>query len=85
MTFLLPYSMLRKKWKAEHRQLAVFDLSIGLIIPFVLATGSSWGTLSILEPLVIPICHNLSLAEGLAVGDDNYMVYMAGSIASAMT
>ena len=39
MTFLLPYSMLKKKWGGEHRQLAIVDLSIGLVIPFVLATG----------------------------------------------
>ena len=39
MTFLLPYSMLRKGWGNEHRGLAIFDLSIGLIVPFVLATG----------------------------------------------
>lgn len=39
MTFLLPYSMLRKKWGEEHRPLAIYDLSIGLIVPFVLATG----------------------------------------------
>ncbi|MDG2223855.1 MAG: divalent metal cation transporter [Rubripirellula sp.] len=39
MTFLLPYSMLRKGWGTRHRGLAIFDLSIGLIIPFVLATG----------------------------------------------
>ncbi len=39
MTFLLPYSMLRKGWRSKHRGLAIFDLSIGLIVPFVLATG----------------------------------------------
>jgi hypothetical protein len=39
MTFLLPYSMLRKGWSKRHRGLAIFDLSIGLIVPFVLATG----------------------------------------------
>lgn len=39
MTFLLPYSMLRKNWGKTHRGLAVFDLAIGLIVPFVLATG----------------------------------------------
>ncbi len=39
MTFLLPYSMLRRKWGKRHRGLAIFDLSIGLIIPFVLATS----------------------------------------------
>jgi Mn2+/Fe2+ NRAMP family transporter len=39
MTFLLPYSMLRRKWGKKHRGLAVFDLSVGLIVPFVLATS----------------------------------------------
>jgi len=39
MTFLLPYSMLRKRWTRSHRQLAIVDLSIGLIVPFVLATS----------------------------------------------
>jgi Mn2+/Fe2+ NRAMP family transporter len=39
MTFLLPYSMLRRKWGRRERGLAIFDLSIGLIIPFVLATS----------------------------------------------
>ncbi|MFK5922062.1 MAG: divalent metal cation transporter [Verrucomicrobiota bacterium] len=38
MTFLLPYSMLKKGWGKPHRTLAIFDLSIGLIVPFVLAT-----------------------------------------------
>ncbi|AKJ63504.1 divalent metal cation transporter [Kiritimatiella glycovorans] len=39
MTFLLPYSMLRKGWNHEFRHLAVFDLATGLVIPFALATG----------------------------------------------
>ncbi len=39
MTFLLPYSMLRKNWGRPHRGLAVFDLSTGLFIPFMVATG----------------------------------------------
>ncbi|TWU02391.1 divalent metal cation transporter [Stieleria varia] len=39
MTFLLPYSMLRKGWGTKHRGLAIYDLSIGLIVPFVLATS----------------------------------------------
>ncbi len=39
MTFLLPYSMLAKGWTREFRGLAVFDLSTGLLIPFVLATS----------------------------------------------
>ena len=39
MTFLLPYSILKRNWGKKHRGLAIFDLSFGLIIPFVIATG----------------------------------------------
>lgn len=39
MTFLLPYSMLQRSWDHDFRGLAIFDLSTGLLIPFVLATG----------------------------------------------
>ena len=39
MTFMLPYSMLRRRWGREFRGLAIFDLSTGLFIPFILATG----------------------------------------------
>jgi len=39
MTFLLPYSMLRKGWNKDFRGLAVFDLATGLVIPFTIATG----------------------------------------------
>ncbi len=39
MTFLLPYSMLQRGWDKDFRGLAIFDLSTGLFIPFLLATG----------------------------------------------
>ena len=39
MTFLLPYSMLRKGWDRDFRGLAIFDLSTGLFFPFLLATS----------------------------------------------
>lgn len=39
MTFLLPYSLLRRGWDKEFRGLALFDLSTGLFIPFFLATS----------------------------------------------
>ncbi len=39
MTFMLPYSMLRKGWDREFRGLAIFDLSTGLFFPFILATS----------------------------------------------
>ena len=38
MTFLLPYSLLKKGWTRRHRGLAIYDLSIGLVVPFFLAT-----------------------------------------------
>jgi len=39
MTFLLPYTLLKKKWGPRHRGLSITDLSIGLFIPFFLATS----------------------------------------------
>jgi Mn2+/Fe2+ NRAMP family transporter len=39
MTFLLPYSLLKRGWDKTCRGLAIFDLSTGLFIPFILATG----------------------------------------------
>ncbi|MEM7809107.1 MAG: divalent metal cation transporter, partial [Planctomycetota bacterium] len=39
MTFLLPYSLLKKGWGKRHRGLAIFDLGVGLVVPFVLATS----------------------------------------------
>ncbi len=39
MTFLFPYTLLKRGWGKEFRGLAVFDLSTGMFIPFVLATS----------------------------------------------
>lgn len=39
MTFLLPYTLLKKKWGPKHRGLSITDLSIGLFVPFFLATA----------------------------------------------
>lgn len=39
MTFLLPYSMLKKGWGKQYRELAICDLAMGLFIPFMLATS----------------------------------------------
>jgi len=39
MTFLFPYSLLKKGWGRSFRGLSIFDLSTGMAIPFVLATG----------------------------------------------
>lgn len=39
MTWLLPYSLLKKRWGRVQRGFSIFDLSIGLFIPFFLATS----------------------------------------------
>ena len=39
MTFLWPYSMIKKGWNKDFRGLAIFDLATGLFIPFLLATS----------------------------------------------
>jgi Mn2+/Fe2+ NRAMP family transporter len=39
MTFLMPYSLLKRGWDKDFRGLAIFDLSFGMFIPFVLATS----------------------------------------------
>jgi Mn2+/Fe2+ NRAMP family transporter len=39
MTFMFPYTMLRRGWTKEFRGLSIFDLSTGMFIPYVLATG----------------------------------------------
>lgn len=39
MTFLLPYTLLKKRWGKPHRGLSITDLSIGLFVPFFLATS----------------------------------------------
>ncbi len=39
MTFLLPFSMLKRGWNRRFRGLATFDLSLGLFVPFLLATS----------------------------------------------
>ena len=39
MTFLFPYSLLKKGWDRAFRGLSIFDLATGMAIPFVVATG----------------------------------------------
>jgi len=39
MTFLMPFALLARGWNRKFRELANFDLSVGMVIPFVLATG----------------------------------------------
>ena len=58
----------------------VFLISAGISF----ATGTSWGTMGILMPLVIPIAHGLSTAGGHAVGSDTYYVLLLGTISSVL-
>lgn len=39
MTFLMPYSMLRRRWDRNFRGLSRFDLSTGMAIPYILVTS----------------------------------------------
>jgi len=48
------------------------------------ATGSSWGTMGILIPLVIPIAHGLAGNAGIAVEDPVYYTLMLGTISSVL-
>ena len=60
-------------------------LTFVLAAAIAFATGSSWGTLGIMEPLIIPIAHNLSIQHGHAFGDPVYQVAMMGSIGAVLT
>jgi len=39
MTFLLPYTLLKRGWTKQHRELSRFDLVFGLFVPFIMATS----------------------------------------------
>ena len=39
MTFLLPYNLLSSGWNKDFRGLSIFDMSTGMFVPFVMATG----------------------------------------------
>jgi hypothetical protein len=67
MTFLLPYSMLRKGWDKTFRGLATFDLSTGLFVPFLLATSC-----------VVIAAASQFHAQAPAIGPDTAYVEMEG-------
>lgn len=39
MTFLMPYSLLRRGWDKAYRGFSIFDLATGMMLPFIIATG----------------------------------------------
>jgi Na+/H+ antiporter NhaC len=59
-------------------------LTFILAAAIAFATGSAWGTMAIIEPLVIPIAHSLSTAAGSEVGTPTYNAVLLGSIASVL-
>jgi len=77
MTFLLPYSLMKKGWKKEQRELARFDLILGLLIPFVLgascliiSTASQFHAKK--DGLVNTIAYHQVLDKRLAAEHSNY-------------
>jgi len=58
----------------------VFLASAGIAF----ATGASWGTMAILMPVVIPISHGLSEAAGYAVGSEQHVTLMVGTVSSVL-
>jgi len=48
------------------------------------ATGTSWGTMGILIPLVIPIAHGLAVASGHPAGDPVHSVVLVGTVSSVL-
>jgi len=40
MTFLLPYSLKKRGWGKQHRELSRFDLVLGLFVPFILGASA---------------------------------------------
>ncbi|MFQ5525587.1 MAG: Na+/H+ antiporter NhaC family protein [Thermoanaerobaculia bacterium] len=48
------------------------------------ATGTSWGTMGILMPLVIPIANGLAIESGMAVTDQGFYVLLLGTISGVL-
>ncbi|MEM9292705.1 MAG: Na+/H+ antiporter NhaC family protein [Acidobacteriota bacterium] len=59
-------------------------LTFGLAAAIAFSTGTSWATMSILVPLVLPILHGLALKDGLAPGDPEYTRLLLGVISSVL-
>ncbi len=58
----------------------VFIASAGMAF----ATGTSWGTMAILMPLVIPVAHRLALASGHPAGSELHQIVLLGTISSVL-
>ncbi len=60
------------------------SISFVLAAAVAFATGTSWGTMSILTPLVIPISHSLSLAAGHPAESGAYSAVLLATVASVL-
>lgn len=58
----------------------VFVLSAAIAF----ATGTSWGAMGILMPLVVPVVHGLSVAAGQQPGDPLYWTHLIGTVSSVL-
>ncbi|MEM6454627.1 MAG: Na+/H+ antiporter NhaC family protein [Acidobacteriota bacterium] len=59
-------------------------LTFVLAAAIAFATGTSWGTMAILQPLVIPICHELVTAMGFPPSHGFYQALLASTVASVL-
>jgi Na+/H+ antiporter NhaC len=64
----------------EPHWLPVLTFLIAALISF--ATGTSWGTMAIMMPLVIPLAHTLVMDAGLAAND--HQIILHGVISSVL-
>jgi len=62
--------------------LPVLVFLLSAVVAF--ATGSSWGTLGILTPLVIPLAHSLSIDSGILAASSQYGTILIGTISSVL-
>ena len=62
--------------------LPVLTFVISALVAF--ATGTSWATMAILIPLVIPITHGLALAAGHGVDSRTFYVLIVGTVSSVL-
>jgi Na+/H+ antiporter NhaC len=62
--------------------LPVLIFALSAIVAF--ATGTSWGTLGILMPIVVPIANGLALAAGMPVQTAGYDAILVGTISSVL-
>jgi Na+/H+ antiporter NhaC len=48
------------------------------------ATGTSWGSMGILMPLVIPLVHGISTQAGYLPGSPHYTTFLVGTVSSVL-